>query len=215
MKNISNLAPVVEGANTEANQKSNTNSDKAPKRATKRNVSPLWSVITKANRVFAVQINKDNKCKLDCLKNAMVSKYSDHDKFWVEYHKHTSTLLDSRRFCKECVDYGCTPAYVAEHIVFEGSATMKEVLKRGVRVVLGEGIRLYKERFTEDATDKFITEVEDCVVAEVKEKLKSQKQTSGQTTQQPTKQQTGNSEVPEQTPEAEGQQTPEQTPQAA
>ena len=135
----------------------------------------------------------------------MVSKYSDHDKFWVEYHKHTSTLLDSRRFCKECVDYGCTPAYVAEHIVFEGSATMKEVLKRGVRVVLGEGVKLYKERFTEDATDKFITEVEDCVVEEVKNKLKeqeSQTQTSGQTPQQPTKQQTGNSEVPEQTPQA-------------
>lgn len=196
---------LAEGANTEANQKSNTNSDKAPKRATKRNVSPLWSVITKANRVFAVQIDKDNECKLKCLKNAMVSKYSDHDKFWVEYHKHTSTLLDSRRFCKECVDYGCTPAYVAEHIVFEGSATMKEVLKRGVRVVLGEGVKLYKERFTEDATDKFITEVEDCVVEEVKNKLKeqeSQTQTSGQTPQQPTKQQTGNSEVPEQTPQA-------------
>ena len=196
---------LVEGATNDANQKLNTNSDKAPKRATKRNVSPLWSVISKANKVFAVQIDKNNERKLKCLKNAMVSKYSDHDKFWVEYHKHTSTLLDSRRFCKECVDYGCTPAYVAEHIVFEGSATMKEVLKRGVRVVFGEGVKLYKERFTEDATDKFITEVEDCVVEEVKNKLKeqeSQTQTSGQTPQQPTKQQTGNSEVSEQTPQA-------------
>ena len=203
MKNLINSVPV-EGATPET-QMSNNGAEKAPKRATKRNVSPLWSVITKANRVFAVQIDKDNECKLKCLKNAMVSKYSDHDKFWVEYHKHTSTLLDSRRFCKECVDYGCTPAYVAEHIVFEGSATMKEVLKRGVRVVLGEGVKLYKERFTEDATDKFITEVEDCVVEEVKNKLKeqeSQTQTSGQTPQQPTKQQTGNSEVPEQTPQA-------------
>ena len=205
MNNIVKTDALMQSANADVNQKSNTNSDKAPKRATKRNVSPLWSVITKANRVFAVQIDKDNECKLKCLKNAMVSKYSDHDKFWVEYHKHTSTLLDSRRFCKECVDYGCTPAYVAEHIVFEGSATMKEVLKRGVRVVLGEGVKLYKERFTEDATDKFITEVEDCVVEEVKNKLKeqeSQTQTSGQTPQQPTKQQTGNSEVPEQTPQA-------------
>ena len=203
MKNLINSVPV-EGATPET-QMSNNGAEKAPKRATKRNVSPLWSVITKANRVFAVQVDKNNERKLKCLKNAMVSKYSDHDKFWVEYHKHTSTLLDSRRFCKECVDYGCTPAYVAEHIVFEGSATMKEVLKRGVRVVLGEGVKLYKERFTEDATDKFITEVEDCVVEEVKNKLKeqeSQTQTSGQTPQQPTKQQTGNSEVPEQTPQA-------------
>ena len=200
---------LAEGANTEANQKSNTNSDKAPKRATKRNVSPLWSVITKANRVFALQVTKTNKCKLDCLTNAMVGKYPDQDKFWVEYHQQTSMLLDSRRFCKECVDYGCNPAFVAEHIVFEGSAMVRKVLKSGVKVVLREGVRLYEERFTEAKTDKFITEVEDCVVAEVKEKLKSQKQTSGQTTQQPTKQQTGNSEVPEQTPEAEEQQTPQ------
>lgn len=209
-------------ANADVNSKSNTNSDKAPKRATKRNVSPLWSVITKANRVFAVQITKDNKCKLNCLKNAMVSKYSDHDKFWVEYHKHTSTLLDSRRFCKECVDYGCNPAYVAEHIVFEGSATMKEVLKRGVRVVLGEGIRLYKERFTEDVTDKFITEVEDCVVAEVKNKLteieknKPQKTTPEQATKPSTQpMEESATPTPEQTPEAEEQQSPEQTPDAA
>ena len=197
------------------NSMSNNGTEKAAKRATKRNVSPLWSVITKANRVFALQVTKTNKCKLDCLTNAMVGKYPDQDKFWVEYHQQTSMLLDSRRFCKECVDYGCNPAFVAEHIVFEGSAMVRKVLKSGVKVVLREGVRLYEERFTEAKTDKFITEVEDCVVAEVKEKLKSQKQTSGQTTQQPTKQQTGNSEVPEQTPEAEGQQTPEQTPQAA
>ena len=202
------ISALAEGATNDANQKSNNNSNKAPKRATKRNVSPLWSVITKANKVFAVQIKKDNGTKLDCLKNAMVSKYSDHDKFWVEYHQQTSTLLDSRRFCKECVDYGCNPAFVAEHIVFEGSAMVRRVLKEGVKVVLREGVRLYEVRFTEDATDKFITEVEDCVVAEVKEKLnelekqKSQNQTSGQTPQQPTKQQTGNSEVPKQTPQA-------------
>lgn len=206
----------MQSANADVNSKLNTNSDKAPKRATKRNVSPLWSVITKANKVFAVQIDKDNDCKLKCLKNAMVSKYSDHDKFWVEYHQQTSTLLDSRRFCKECVDYGCNPAFVAEHIVFEGSAMVRRILKDGVKVVLREGVRLYEERFTEDATDKFITEVNDCVVEDVKQKLKekaSKKQTSGQTTQQSTKQQTGNSDAPK----AEEQKVPEQTqtPEAA
>ena len=196
---------LEEGATNDANQKSNNNSNNAPKRATKRNVSPLWSVITKANRVFAVQIDKNNERKLKCLKNAMVGKYPDHDKFWVEYHQQTSTQLDSRRFCKECVDYGCNPAFVAEHIVFEGSAMVRRILKEGVKVVLREGVRLYEERFTEDATDKFITEVNDCVVEDVKKKLEEQaskKQTSGQTTQQPTKQQTGNSETSEQTPEA-------------
>lgn len=201
---------LAEGATNDVNQKSNNVAEKAAKRATKRNVSPLWSVITKANRVFALQVTKTNKCKLDCLTNAMVSKYSDHDKFWVEYHKHTSTLLDSRRFCKECVDYGCNPAYVAEHIVFEGSAMVRKVLKSGVKVVLREGVRLYEERFTEAKTDKFITEVDDCVVEEVKNKLteieknKSQKATPEQATKPST-----------QPMEESGAPTPEQTPDAA
>ena len=158
---------LVEGATNDANQKLNTNSDKAPKRATKRNVSPLWSVITKANRVFALQVTKTNKCKLDCLKNAMVSKYSDHDKFWVEYHQQTSALLDSRRFCKDCMDKGLYPVAIAEHVVFEGSAMMRKVLKEGVTNALGEKIQFYKDMFTPEDKKGYITEAKDSLVASI------------------------------------------------
>ena len=147
------------------NSKSNTNSDKAPKRVTKRNVSPLWSVITKANKVFAVQVDKDNQRKLKCLEYAMVGKYSDHDKFWVEYHQQTSTLLDSRRFCKDCMDKGLYPVAIAEHVVFEGSAMMRKVLKEGVTNALGEKIQFYKNVFTPKNTKGYITEAKDSLVA--------------------------------------------------
>jgi hypothetical protein len=148
----------------------------------------------------------------------MHSKFDDHEKFWVEYHKHTSTLLDSRRFCNDCLSKKYEPAVVAEHIVFEGHKMIKRVLKEGVINVLGESIRLYDKRFTPDDTARFVTEENDCVVndvAKMLEEQESQTQTSGQTPQQPTKQQTGNSATPQQTPKAEEQQTPEQTPQAA
>lgn len=152
-------------ANVDVNSKLNTNSDKAPKRATKRNVSPLWSVITKANKVFAVQVDKDNQRKLKCLEYAMVGKYSDHDKFWVEYHQQTSTLLDSRRFCKDCMDKGLYPVAIAEHVVFEGSAMMRKVLKEGVTNALGEKIQFYKDVFTPESKRGYITEAKDSLVA--------------------------------------------------
>ena len=152
-------------ANVDVNSKLNTNSDKAPKRATKRNVSPLWSVITKANKVFAVQVDKDNQRKLKCLEYAMVGKYSDHDKFWVEYHQQTSTLLDSRRFCKDCMDKGLYPVAIAEHVVFEGSAMMRKVLKEGVTNALGEKIQFYKDVFTPESKRGYITEAKDSLVS--------------------------------------------------
>ena len=158
------ISALAEGATPET-QMSNNGAEKATKRATKRNVSPLWSVITKANKVFAVQVDKDNQRKLKCLEYAMVGKYSDHDKFWVEYHQQTSTLLDSRRFCKDCMDKGLYPVAIAEHVVFEGSAMMRKVLKEGVTNALGEKIQFYKNVFTPKNTKGYITEAKDSLVA--------------------------------------------------
>lgn len=206
-----NIDTLTEGTQSEAQKEIKVAKSKSGS-TTPRKVDPLWSVIRKAHKVFAVQIKKDNDTKLNCLEFAMHSKFDDHEKFWVEYHKHTSTLLDSRRFCNDCLSKKYEPAVVAEHIVFEGHKMIKRVLKEGVINVLGESIRLYDKRFTPNETACFVTEESDCVVSDVAKMLEEQKsktQTSGQTTQQPTKQQTGNSDVPEQTPEAEEQQTPQ------
>lgn len=199
---------LVEGANTEANQKLNTNSDKAAKRATKRNVSPLWSVITKANRVFAVQVKKDNGTKLDCLNNAMVSKYPDQDRFWVEYHQQTSTLLDSRRFCKDCMDRGYCPVAIAEHVVFEGSTVMRKVLKEGVLHAIGENIQFYTKGFTPKTKAVYITQAGDILEEPIKKMAAA-------STADASKSADTKEKVPEQAPKAEEQQSPEQTPEAA
>ena len=215
MANTNNNA-LTEGTQSEAQKVVKVAKSKSGS-TTPRKVDPLWSVIRKAHKVFAVQIKKDNGTKLNCLEFAMHSKFDDHEKFWVEYHKHTSTLLDSRRFCNDCLSKKYEPAVVAEHIVFEGHKMIKRVLKEGVINVLGERIKLYTERFTPNDTTIYISEEKDCVVKDVAKMLEEQKsktQTSGQTTQQPTKQQTGNSEVPEQAPKAEVQETSEQTPTA-
>lgn len=199
---------LVEGATPEVNSKLNTNSDKAPKRATKRNVSPLWSVITRANRVFALQVTKTNKCKLDCLTNAMVGKYPDQDKFWVEYHQQTCTLLDSRRFCKDCMDKGLYPVAIAEHVVFEGSAMMRKVLKEGVTNALGEKIQFYKDMFTPEDKKGYITEAKDSLVASIANLATT-------STADTSKSADTKEKAPKQAPKAEEQETSEQTPQAA
>lgn len=167
MANTNNNA-LTEGTQSEAQNNNNSKTAKNKSGSTTpRKVDPLWSVIRKANKVFAVQIKKDNECKLNCLEFAMHSKFDDHEKFWVEYHKHTSTLLDSRRFCNDCLAKEYEPAIVAEHIVFEGFATIKKVLKEGVNNVLGERIKLYTERFTPNDTTIYISEEKDCVVKDV------------------------------------------------
>lgn len=206
-KNYNVDAPMM-SANADVNSKSNTNSDKAPKRATKRNVSPLWSVITKANRVFALQVTKTNKCKLDCLTNAMVSKYPDQDRFWVEYHQQTSTLLDSRRFCKDCMDRGYCPVAIAEHVVFEGSTVMRKVLKEGVLHAIGENIQFYTKGFTPQTRAVYITQAGDILEESIKKMATA-------STADASKSADTKEKAPEQAPKAEEQQTPEQTPEAA
>lgn len=206
MNTIVTKDALMQSANQD-NSMSNNGTEKAAKRATKRNVSPLWSVITKANRVFAVQITKDNKCKLNCLKNAMVSKYPDQDKFWVEYHQQTSTLLDSRRFCKDCMDRGYCPVAIAEHVVFDGSTVMRKVLKEGVLHAIGENIQFYTKRFTPETKAVYITQAGDILEKPIKEMATAS--TADDSKSADTKE-----KAPEQAPKAEVQETSEQTPTA-
>lgn len=86
---------------------------------------PMWRVMTQARPVFDVQLKKDNEIKLACINKFMNAAYSDANKFWADFMEQVNILLDSRRYCRECKILGLKPEYVAEHIVFLGSATMK------------------------------------------------------------------------------------------
>ena len=69
--------------------------------------------------------------------------------------EQVNILLDSRRFCRECMTLGYQPENVAEHVVFLGSAPMRKVLREGVQNTLGALIQFYKERFSPVEADNY------------------------------------------------------------
>ena len=132
---------------------------KAPQTTTRRrrsNALPIWNVIAQARPVFNVQLEKSNAVKLKCIEKFMHATYADADKFWSDFMEQVNILLDSRRFWRECESMGCRPEYVAEHVVFLGSAMIKKVLKEGVARILGSDVQLYKERFTPEEANRFL-----------------------------------------------------------
>ena len=132
---------------------------KAPQTTTRRrrsNALPVWNVIAQARPVFNVQLEKSNAVKLKCIEKFMHATYADADKFWSDFMEQVNVLLDSRRFWRECENMGCRPEYVAEHVVFLGSAMIKKVLKEGVARILGSDVQLYKERFTPEEANRFL-----------------------------------------------------------
>ena len=132
-----------------------TNSTSRRRRST---TPPMWRVMTQARPVFDVQLKKDNEIKLACIDKFMNAAYSDANKFWADFMEQVNILLDSRRYCRECKILGLKPEYVAEHIVFLGSATMKKVLKYGVSRTLGADVQLYWKRFSPEDADRFLSE---------------------------------------------------------
>lgn len=110
---------------------------------------PMWRVMTQARPVFDVQLKKDNEIKLACINKFMNAAYSDANKFWADFMEQVNILLDSRRYCRECEILGLKPEYVAEHIVFLGSATMR---------TLGADVQLYGKRFSPEDADRFLSE---------------------------------------------------------
>ncbi|HJB85415.1 MAG TPA: hypothetical protein IAA13_07940 [Candidatus Alistipes merdigallinarum] len=154
MEKIMNTANEPNMVNNAANVES-----KAPQTTTRRrrsNALPIWNVIAQARPVFNVQLEKSNAVKLKCLEKFMHATYSDADKFWSDFMEQVNILLDSRRFWRECESMGCKPEYVAEHVVFLGSAMIKKVLKDGVTRILGSDVQLYKERFSPKEADRFL-----------------------------------------------------------
>ena len=132
---------------------------KTPQTTTRRrrsNALPIWNVIAQARPVFNVQLEKSNAVKLKRIEKFMHATYADADKFWSDFMEQVNVLLDSRRFWRECESMGCRPEYVAEHVVFLGSAMIKKVLKDGVARILGSDVQLYKERFSPEEANRFL-----------------------------------------------------------
>lgn len=141
----------------------NQNLEQPKKAPAKRVVPQLWRVLNKANKIFAVQVGKTNAVKLDCLERFAKAMFDDIEKFWADYAHQVNTLVDSRRFCKDCLKHEIEPETLAEHIVFLGSMTMRKVLREGIDIVLKGTIHLYKESFTNGKINPYLIKIEDCI----------------------------------------------------
>jgi hypothetical protein len=89
--------------------------------------------------------------------------FDDIEKFWADYAHQVNTLVDSRRFCNDCLKHEIKPETLAEHIVFLGSTTMRKVLKEGIDLALKGTIHLYKESFTNGKINPYLIKIDDCI----------------------------------------------------
>lgn len=141
----------------------NQNFEQPKKAPVKRVVPQIWRVLNKANKIFAVQVGKNNAVKLDCLERFANAMFDDIEKFWADYAHQVNTLVDSRRFCNDCLKHEIEPETLAEHIVFLGSTTMRKVLKEGIDLALKGTIHLYKENFTNGKINPYLIKIDDCI----------------------------------------------------
>ena len=126
---------------------------------TKRRLGERESTVeARVRERFAAGKNDENLPRPQSINKFMNAAYSDANKFWADFMEQVNILLDSRRYCRECKILGLKPEYVAEHIVFLGSATMKKVLKDGVSRTLGADVQLYGKRFSPEDADRFLSE---------------------------------------------------------
>lgn len=148
------------------------NVDVAKGRVARKNSVPLmWRVLSKAKKIYDVQVGKSNEVKLNCLNRFMFAEYNDEVNFWKEYAWHVNRLLDSRKFCKSCVLRGLEPQIVAEHIVYQGSSAVHKVLEDGLEKYIGGGIDEYRNRFTPNVINQFIDTFDVVPIPRVEEQI--------------------------------------------
>ena len=127
----------------------------------KRNAIPMmWQVLSRAQKVYEVQLNKGGDVKLNCLMRFMPAKYNDTKVFWREYAEQINLLIDSRKFCRACAERDLDPKIVAENIVFYGSAAIRKVIREGLEKFVGGGVDEFRTRFTPVDIDPFVEGVD-------------------------------------------------------
>lgn len=121
----------------------------------KRTVNPFWVKINRARKIFNLQLDKSNNCKLRCLKNE-ICRESDPQKFYNEFIYHVDWLLDSTKFNDQCKSAEIDPWVLATHVVFLGSASLHKVRENGIYDrTIGGDLGLYKEPFLPDNAQDF------------------------------------------------------------
>lgn len=110
----------------------------ASKNAKSNRISAYNRVITSARKLYARQLDQNASTKNRCIAHSVAKYYDEPDKFWAEFENRKEDILDRGTFKSRCEKDGLIPQNVAEHLLFEGSATVKKTLETGFAHLKGK-----------------------------------------------------------------------------
>lgn len=108
----------------------------------------VWMTLNRARRKFYQQLKatQNNATKIACIDEVAQEVYkSDHKMVWYDLLKESKRLTNLIDFNEYCHSLQRNPAFVAQHVAFEGSGVVNKVMRYGVESVLGDRILAYDE----------------------------------------------------------------------
>ena len=108
----------------------------------------IWVTLNRARRKFYQQLKatQNNATKIACIDEVAQEVYkSGHKMVWYDLLKESKRLTNLIDFNEYCHSLQRNPAFVAQHVAFEGSGVVNKVMRYGVESVLGDRILAYDE----------------------------------------------------------------------
>lgn len=108
----------------------------------------IWVTLNRARRKFYQQLKatQNNATKIACIDEVAMAVYqSKHEMVWYDLLTESKRLTNLIDFNEYCHSLQRNPAFVAQHVAFEGSGTVNKVMRYGVESVLGDRILAYDE----------------------------------------------------------------------
>ena len=108
----------------------------------------IWMTLNRARRKFYQQLKatQNNATKIACIDEVAPEVYkSGHKMVWYDLLKESKRLTNLIDFNEYCHSLQRNPAFVAQHVAFEGSGVVNKVMRYGVESVLGDRILAYDE----------------------------------------------------------------------
>lgn len=125
-----------------------TQASKKVKGAKTSKTPAIWMTLNRARRKFYQQLKatQNNATKIACIDEVAQEVYkSDHKMVWYDLLKESKRLTNLIDFNEYCHSLQRNPAFVAQHVAFEGSGVVNKVMRYGVESVLGDMILAYDE----------------------------------------------------------------------
>lgn len=121
----------------------------------KRHDKAVYKLLKNARSLNKRQVSQGTDNRAKCIESVLASSeslYPNPDQFKLDFQAESARLTDSKRFCRECEDFGMEPGTVADNIVFEGKTVLEKVLKEGIQF-FGERIFELNDPLWNDAEE--------------------------------------------------------------